>query len=77
MTPFHVDSEFAAMIVAKGEFSEGGFRVCFKCDRSQEVDAEQIIKWFSTALPRCKICDNRTVLLTHREQQRRISENSK
>lgn len=67
MTPFSVDADFAAKIVAKGEFSEGGIRVCFKCKKSHEVSAAQIVKWFATKLPRCKTCDGRTTLLTRKE----------
>lgn len=68
---FSVTREFAEKLVAKGEFSEGGWRACHQCRHSHEATAEQIVNWFATSLPRCRLCGNRTELLTYAEHTRR------
>lgn len=73
MTPFGISREFAAKLVAKGEFSEGGWRLCPKCNKSHEVSAKQIEEWFATKLPRCKVCDSRTQLLSRAEHERKFA----
>lgn len=71
MTALGVSADLVAKIVAKGEFSEGGFRACRHCKKSQKVTAEQIIQWLSQkGTPSCLICGKKTTLLTGKDLER-------
>lgn len=71
MTALGISASLAAKIVASGEFSEGGYRVCRKDKKAQKVSAEQIVKWLSSkGTPPCLLCGKKTELLTGKDLDR-------
>jgi hypothetical protein len=64
-----VSAEMAQKIAEKG-FPEGGYRACRHCNKSHRVPLENIVRWTKEGIPRCRLCGNRTELLTPEENAR-------
>jgi hypothetical protein len=71
MHPFNVGRKFAEGVVAKSDFSEGGYRICRRDKRIQKVTADQIVEWLSSkGSPSCLICGKKTELVTDEDLRR-------
>lgn len=59
-----------AMKTAELGFPAGGFRWCKRDEKFMKVTTGQIAEWLVSGVPRCRICGERTALLTPEERDR-------